>query len=51
MFRPSIDGRLEEQTEDLMEAAGFDDKGEFIRYCVRRQLEELRKQRIAMGDD
>jgi hypothetical protein len=48
MFRPAIKGALETQVHEYMEIAGFDDPSEFTRYCLRKELEHLRQQRIAM---
>jgi len=48
MFRPTIKGTLEEQMDKYMEIAGFDDKADFTRYCVRKELERLRQQKITM---
>jgi hypothetical protein len=39
MFRPTIDGRLEELLEERLDELGFDSKGDFVRYAVRRELE------------
>lgn len=51
MFRPSIDGSLEDQIEEHMDDAGFDDKNDFVRYACRRELERLREMRIRAGGD
>jgi len=48
MFRPAIKGALETQVHEYMSMAGFDDPSEFTRYCLRKELEHLRQQRIAM---
>ena len=49
MFRPTIKGKLEEEIEEHMEDAGFDSGNDFVRYCVRKELERLRYQRISNG--
>ena len=51
MFRPSINGSLEEQVEEYMRDAGFDDKPDFVRYACRREIERLRELRIKEGGD
>lgn len=51
MLRPSIKGVLEDQVEEYMEDAGFESPASFVRYCVRKEIEQLRKQRIAAEDD
>jgi len=50
MFRPSIDGTLEDQIEEYMEDAGFDSKADFVRYSARQEIQRLREMRVR-GDD
>jgi metal-responsive CopG/Arc/MetJ family transcriptional regulator len=45
MFRPSINGALEDQVEEYMADAGFDNKSDFVRYACRREVQRLRKMR------
>jgi Arc/MetJ-type ribon-helix-helix transcriptional regulator len=42
MFRPAIDGSLEERIEEEMEQAGFDNKSDFVRHACREKLLEVR---------
>lgn len=39
-MRPNISGALEGRIEERIDDSSFDSAGEYIRYCVRRELEE-----------
>ena len=50
MLRPNIDGPLEERIREETERDGFKNPVDFIRYSVRKELEERDRVR-AMGGD
>ena len=38
-MRPNITGKLEEQINEAAEERGFNNGGAFIRFCVRKELD------------
>ena len=38
-MRPDVTGRLEQRINDELEDAGFDNGADFVRYCVRKELD------------
>jgi len=40
-MRPHISGSLEAKVEERMEDSSFDTAGEYVRYCIRKELDDV----------